>query len=148
MYGFLMGRGEGEYRALRVESNSCTHLIKRQNRQATTRSPDTEKKKIIVQADGKLHGLSEVQDRSDQAQEGLIRTQEQILALVPKFTRFHSFATHYYINGIKLHFLRLHGDKFQSHFARRCYPTFTPNWDFWHVCFMPCLDVEFRRKRR
>jgi len=45
MYGFLMGRGEGEDRALRGESNSCTHLIKRQNRQATTRSPDTEKKK-------------------------------------------------------------------------------------------------------
>jgi hypothetical protein len=81
MYGFLRGRGEGEDRAPRGESNSCTHLIKRQNRQATTRVRTQRKNKEIVQADGKLHGLSEVQDKSDQPQEGLRRTQEQILAL-------------------------------------------------------------------
>lgn len=75
---FWGGGGKEEDRVLRGESNSCTHLIKRQNRQATTRVQTQRKNKEIVQADGKLHGLSEVQDKSDQPQEGLKRTQEQI----------------------------------------------------------------------
>jgi hypothetical protein len=90
MYGFLRGRGEGEDRALRGESNSCTHLIKRQNRQATTRVQTQRKTKKSSKQMASCMAFQRCKTKVINPRKGLKEPKNKFLALVPRLTRFSS----------------------------------------------------------